>query len=75
MSSKRRVRRKSCERKKRYETSAEAGNVLKFYTVGSGYHVYKCDFCGGYHIGRMSAKRKEAARRNGRCIYQLTKQN
>jgi hypothetical protein len=46
MSSKRHIRRKSCEGKVRYATVEEARKRLR-----GGMNAYRCKFCGGYHIG------------------------
>lgn len=61
MASKRRLRRKMCTRKKRYTTQQEGWNQIWHIRQekkragipgGQQLHVYKCDFCGGWHIGR-----------------------
>lgn len=53
MSSKRRVRRKSCAGKVRHATMGDAtvhaDNLHK--KDGHRYSVYQCGFCGGYHVG------------------------
>lgn len=58
MSSKRRVRRRACEGKQRYASSVE-GNTAIWSVSRKGYkghmQVYKCKFCGSYHIGRAPA--------------------
>ena len=54
MSSKRRIRRKSCERKHRFESLEEAQVVRDGMAVRR--NVYRCQFCGGYHIGRSARK-------------------
>lgn len=60
MASKRGVRRKSCEGKRRYESRQEARWWLSRYTAERGYaghmNVYRCQFCGGWHMGH--AKRR-----------------
>lgn len=67
MSSKRRLRRRSCEGKKYYATVEEAEADArklrgKFWT--SNYRAYGCQFCGGYHVGRPSAKAIKAIRQS-----------
>ena len=53
MSSKRRIRRRSCEGKIRHRDSFEATSHVKGLG-GFPYHVYKCKFCKGYHVGRYN---------------------
>ena len=65
MSSKRRLRRRSCEGKKAYATAVEAEAAAKrlrgaFWT--SRYRSYKCQFCGRWHAGRASNKDYQAMR-------------
>ena len=53
MSSKRRLRRRSCEQKRRYgsahhaKRARRAADPVKFH----GVHPYHCQFCGGWHLG------------------------
>ena len=62
MSSKRRQRRRQCESKRRFETRGEAGHELvKMALRGKarpGLHVYRCPWCGGYHLGRTDGRFK-----------------
>lgn len=53
MSSKRRLRRKECERKKRFATKHEASlGALGATRRGvDRLRVYRCRFCGGWHMG------------------------
>lgn len=61
MSSKRRLRRRACESKRRYDTAYEAYSArrsvqsrnekVRGYTTRM--NVYKCKFCGGYHTGHV----------------------
>lgn len=58
MSSKRRIRRKQCESKKRYSTREEAERAIaQIFYHSHGYpgklNVYHCKFCGGWHVGHM----------------------
>ena len=56
MASKRKKRRRECERKKKYDTKEDAWLVARKYTRESRAYipvaVYKCEHCGGYHVGR-----------------------
>lgn len=62
MASKRRVRRKSCEKKVRHKTSHAAHLALKKTVKLHGYsgpmNVYECSFCGGWHVGHVQGNRK-----------------
>lgn len=56
MSSKRRLRRKSCDGKKRYETAAIAFGYLRrmkrnYITHPETLQTYHCSFCKGFHLG------------------------
>ena len=53
MSSKRRIRRRSCTYKVRHGNFKEAMSHVR-EAGGFPYHTYKCKFCGGYHVGRYS---------------------
>lgn len=61
MASKRRLRRRACEGKVRHSDKDNAFDHLRALQK-RGYvgHVYKCDFCGGYHVGRMTSGQKAA---------------
>lgn len=50
--SKKAQRTKACESKNRYDTKAEAEEVLAYRESqgARGLHVYKCDFCDGWHL-------------------------
>lgn len=56
MASKRRIRRKQCGRKMRFDSHDLAAAAM-FKLIVSGkknggwLHVYKCRFCHGYHFG------------------------
>ena len=68
MSSKRRLRRQSCEGKDRYPNMDVASRYAKIACKRAhGWIVpYHCRFCGGYHIGHATpaAKRSIRARRD-----------
>lgn len=59
MASKRRIRRKKCLNKRRYETREEAfAVILSMRHFGAGYETtthrlqpYGCRYCGGWHVG------------------------
>lgn len=57
MASKRRIRRQACAGKRRYASSVE-GNTAIWSANRNGYRgymqVYKCKFCGSYHIGHAA---------------------
>ena len=61
MASKRRIRRKACGKKIRYETAKDAGAGRHALNRSKGYqgqmNVYRCPFCGGYHIGHAGGTR------------------
>ena len=58
MSSKRRLRRRRCENKRRYETQTEAVqaiiNMKQAGVCRPDTHSYRCDLCGGWHVGRAA---------------------
>lgn len=60
MSSKRAIRRKSCDGKVRHADSAAAAHAIYLLNRTNGYqgpmNAYRCRFCGGYHIGHRPAK-------------------
>lgn len=55
MSSKRRLRRKSCSGKRAYDSSAEGMTAMMNLKRNTGdtswFNVYRCRFCKRYHIG------------------------
>ena len=57
MASKRKVRRKSCEGKIRYDSIPSAMAGMK-KTSSCGLNVYKCKFCGKFHVGHICKKAK-----------------
>ena len=56
MASKRRIRRRSCERKVRQHTEAAAKHHARslFVARGEVTYAYACSFCGGWHVGRRA---------------------
>ncbi len=50
MASKRQIRRKECGNKIKYETH-EAANKVRKHVDYYKTNVYKCKWCGGFHIG------------------------
>lgn len=61
MASKRRLRRRSCERKRRYASEASARSALLRTNRLSEFPrlmvPYRCRFCNGWHFGRQAQKR------------------
>lgn len=59
MSSKRRLRRKSCEGKNRHKTvdgaMVEIRYIRKIAPGTPRLDVYRCGFCGAYHVGHAKA--------------------
>ena len=59
VSSKRRIRRKQCDGKIRHKTKEDAHSAR--YSLqkktGEWLRIYKCKFCGGWHVGHPSARR------------------
>lgn len=54
MSSKRAIRRRACTGKKRHATLADAAQM-----AGGGMMAYRCQFCGGFHIGHPPLKMRK----------------
>ena len=69
MSSKRRLRRRSCGIKVRHKTAQKAYvQIISLRRSGKcsgSLAVYHCKFCGGWHVGRLNKRdrRAMAARR------------
>jgi hypothetical protein len=63
MGSKRRLRRKECEGKRRYATAGEASaavNAARGSAAGGQYlEAYQCPHCGGWHIGHKPGSMRE----------------
>lgn len=61
MASKRRLRRRSCERKVRHEDPGAAWAMVKRLHRTKGdqgnLQVYRCPFCGGWHVGHGKERR------------------
>lgn len=55
MSSKRNFRRQSCERKRRYTRCIAYKLAGWWIRRGEDIHAYKCAFCGGWHVGHITA--------------------
>ena len=60
MSSKRRLRRKSCTGKRKYNSKVEAEDsrfsLIRRGKVDGYLDSYKCKFCDGYHLGRSNKR-------------------
>lgn len=67
MASKRRIRRKQCEGKIRHKSAGDAG--LHYISIrgkiesGQRINIYKCSFCGFYHVGHPSKHGMKKRRR------------
>jgi hypothetical protein len=62
MASKRRLRRKECEGKRRYVSPGEAQTAADgLRGVGGGAYIepYQCDFCNAWHIGHRPGAMRE----------------
>ncbi len=63
MSSKRRIRRKSCDGKVQYSSSAEGQVAIWSIKKNTGdqslINVYKCQFCKKYHVGHAPGAAKK----------------
>jgi hypothetical protein len=53
MASKRRMRRRQCEGKRRFPDpeTARSAALSAWRACNQRFNVYRCDFCGGYHFG------------------------
>ena len=61
MASKRRLRYKSCTRKKGvYEDEQAAWRAVRHLGPTSGIKPYKCRFCGKYHVGHLPKKVRQS---------------
>lgn len=67
MSSKRHLRKKSCEGKQRHASQCEAvAHVIHLTKHGErGLHAYRCPFGDHWHVGHMSKRAKQARRAQG----------
>ena len=62
MASKRRLRRKQCEGKRRYATQSDAqAQADRARGVDGGTYIarYLCEFCNGWHIGHRPGATRE----------------
>lgn len=64
MSSKRRIRRNACQGKKQYTDKAEADRACRVLFAKERWPmtVYRCQFCGAWHVGHMPRKNIRAMR-------------
>lgn len=64
MSSKRAVRRKMCRGKVRHETEGGAFAhmmvIIKAGKANGSLNMYRCSFCGGWHVGHTPAAVRKA---------------
>ena len=64
MASKRRLRRRACTQKMKHETRRSAqGHADRLPGPPGTYAPYRCDFCGGWHVGRPRRKGRRHRRR------------
>lgn len=58
MASKRRLRRRSCGSKQRHPSIAQAyAHALSLRKkTGEVVRPYRCDFCGGFHVGHFARR-------------------
>jgi len=69
MSSKRHLRRRSCESKIRHADESFAFNHAK--SLGRDYFPYRCQFCGGWHVGRPNSRRLQSIKAKFRNIRMI----
>lgn len=62
MASKRRIRRKACDGKKKHASLGAAIGFNKRFK-GGGMNAYHCRFCGCYHVGHTPRSIRKAMRR------------
>ncbi len=58
MSSKRQVRSKQCVGKKKHPTE-QAAIAAMVNTPSTGLAVYRCAFCGAYHVWHMNKRQRQ----------------
>lgn len=61
MPTRKRLKARSCDRKRRYATSAEAESTARHRREESGeldLDIYPCRFCHGWHIGHAQPRPK-----------------
>ena len=64
MSSKRQVRRKQCAGKVKHPTE-KAAMAAMVRTPSTGLAVYRCGFCGAYHVGHMNKRQRQGRNARG----------
>jgi hypothetical protein len=67
MSSKRAVRRRSCDGKTKFTSFSEAAGALRAFVRGASTEgwpmsAYRCRFCNGFHFGHVPVKALAARR-------------
>lgn len=65
MTSKRRLRRRSCTNKVAHADEAKATRVAGYIQAKYGgvpVRAYKCPFCGKWHVGRLNQSKLQAVR-------------
>jgi hypothetical protein len=56
MASKRHLRRRSCGKKRPFDSFEQASTFLSNQKGVHGFQIYKCDFCHKWHFGHMKSK-------------------
>jgi hypothetical protein len=60
MASKRRLRRKSCEGKRRFDETDQAWVSVRTRGALGAMHVYQCRWCGKFHVGHWTGRQRRA---------------
>lgn len=70
MTSKRRLRRKECGKKRRFSTIDEAQDIANVaWARGIRIRAYACHWCNGFHVGHMPRRLREGfAKRNDGAV-------
>ena len=64
MASKRRLRRKQCEGKRKFADAQEATAFLKAtYSASAAMNSYHCGFCRSWHLGHLRRRDRDARQR------------
>jgi hypothetical protein len=55
----------ACKRKKRFKTKYDAEDYINFKKFSKPVAPYKCNICGGYHVGTNFVNGKNSVKLNG----------
>jgi hypothetical protein len=71
VASKRHIRRRSCESKKKFDTKELAHAFLSYLRATKKYtgDVYACKHCGGFHVGRPARNTRVEITRKRRAVF------